>query len=89
MNFKILLVARHSDYNFLIITNWKNNEKKKKTKYDLCYIKFQTDLSQNGDLAENETLRNLWQWLGLSRQLVEDGTLSYSDNKHPGVRWKI
>ncbi|XP_043268495.1 GATOR complex protein MIOS-B [Venturia canescens] len=44
------------------------------------------ELAQNGELAENETLKNLWQWLYLSRSLVEDGTIPSTDNKHPGVR---
>ncbi|KAG7207947.1 hypothetical protein KM043_009533 [Ampulex compressa] len=44
------------------------------------------ELAQNGELAENETLKNLWQWLYLSRSLVEDGTILSPDNKHPGVR---
>ncbi|XP_046467941.1 GATOR2 complex protein MIOS [Neodiprion pinetum] len=44
------------------------------------------ELSQNGELAENDTLKNLWQWLYLSRSLVEDGTICSPDNKHPGVR---
>ncbi|RLU21193.1 hypothetical protein DMN91_005566 [Ooceraea biroi] len=44
------------------------------------------DLAQNGDVAEDETLKNLWQWLYLSRSLVEAGTIQSPDNKHPGVR---
>ncbi|XP_031849285.1 GATOR complex protein mio isoform X3 [Nomia melanderi] len=44
------------------------------------------ELAQNGELAENDTLKNLWQWLYLSRYLVEDGTILSQDNKHPGVR---
>lgn len=44
------------------------------------------ELAQNGELAENETLKNLWQWLCLSQSLVEDGTIPSPDNKHPGVR---
>ncbi|XP_076393574.1 GATOR complex protein mio isoform X2 [Megachile rotundata] len=44
------------------------------------------ELAQNGELAENDTLKNLWQWLYLSRYLVEDGTIPSPDNKHPGVR---
>ncbi|XP_053983472.1 GATOR complex protein MIOS [Hylaeus volcanicus] len=44
------------------------------------------ELTQNGDLAEDDTLKNLWQWLYLSRYLVEDGAISSPDNKHPGVR---
>ncbi|XP_015608765.1 GATOR complex protein MIOS-B [Cephus cinctus] len=44
------------------------------------------ELSQNGDLAENETLKNLWQWLYLSRSLVDDDTIQSPENKHPGVR---
>ncbi|XP_015172042.1 PREDICTED: WD repeat-containing protein mio [Polistes dominula] len=44
------------------------------------------ELAQNGELAENDTLKNLWQWLYLSRSLVEDGTVISPDNKHPGVR---
>lgn len=46
----------------------------------------QTDLAQNGDIAEDDTLKNLWQWLYLSRSLVEAGTIQSLDNKHPGVR---
>ncbi|EFN84236.1 GATOR complex protein MIOS [Harpegnathos saltator] len=44
------------------------------------------DLAQNGELAENETLKHLWQWLYLSGALVEDGTIHSVDNKHPGIR---
>ncbi|XP_071561781.1 GATOR2 complex protein MIOS-B [Temnothorax nylanderi] len=44
------------------------------------------ELAHNGDIAENETLKNVWQWLYLSRSLVEDGTIQSPDNKHPGVR---
>ncbi|OXU30787.1 hypothetical protein TSAR_008781 [Trichomalopsis sarcophagae] len=44
------------------------------------------ELSQNGELADDETLKNLWQWLYLSRSLVEDGTIPSPDNKHPGVK---
>ncbi|KAJ8676074.1 hypothetical protein QAD02_011860 [Eretmocerus hayati] len=44
------------------------------------------ELSQNGELADDETLKNVWQWLYLSRSLVEDGTIPDADNKHPGVR---
>lgn len=48
----------------------------------------QTDLAQNGDIAENETLKNLWQWLYLSRSLVEDNTIqSFDNNQYPGVRY--
>lgn len=47
---------------------------------------YQPELAHNGDLAQNETLKNLWQWLQLSRTLVDDGTISNFDNKHPGVR---
>ncbi|XP_066586197.1 GATOR2 complex protein MIOS [Prorops nasuta] len=46
----------------------------------------QIELAQNGELAENETLKNLWQWLSLSHSLVDDGTILTTDNKHPGVR---
>ncbi|XP_014229294.1 GATOR complex protein MIOS-B [Trichogramma pretiosum] len=44
------------------------------------------ELPQNGELAEDDTLKNVWQWLYLSRSLVEDGTIPSPDNKHPGVR---
>ncbi|XP_058794718.1 GATOR complex protein MIOS-B [Phymastichus coffea] len=44
------------------------------------------ELSQNGELAENDILKNLWQWLYLSRSLVEDGTIPSPENKHPGVK---
>jgi len=46
----------------------------------------QTDLAQNGEIAGNDALKNLWQWLYLSRSLVEDGVIQSPDNKHPGVR---
>lgn len=46
----------------------------------------QPDLAQNGELAENETLKHLWQWLYLSGALVEDGTIHSVDSKHPGIR---
>ncbi|XP_034949422.1 GATOR complex protein MIOS [Chelonus insularis] len=45
-----------------------------------------SDLSQNGEVAEDETLKNLWQWLCLSRSLVEDGIIPSIHNYHPGVR---
>ncbi|XP_067210981.1 GATOR2 complex protein MIOS-B isoform X2 [Linepithema humile] len=45
-----------------------------------------TDLAQNGEIAGNDTLKNLWQWLYLSRSLVEDNVIQSPDNKHPGVR---
>ncbi|KAH0544233.1 GATOR complex protein MIOS-B [Cotesia glomerata] len=44
------------------------------------------ELSQNGEVAENETLKNLWQWLYLSKSLVEDGIIPSIYNYHPGVR---
>ncbi|XP_014207535.2 GATOR complex protein MIOS-A [Copidosoma floridanum] len=44
------------------------------------------ELAQNGELAEDETLKNLWQWLYLSRSLVEDGTIATGVLKHPGIR---
>lgn len=49
-------------------------------------MRLQPELAHNGDIAENETLKNLWQWLYLSRSLVEDGTVQSPDNKYPGVR---
>lgn len=50
------------------------------------HVSLQPELAQNGELAENDTLKNLWQWLYLSRYLVEDNTIPSPDNKHPGVR---
>ncbi|XP_063974813.1 GATOR2 complex protein MIOS [Diachasmimorpha longicaudata] len=44
------------------------------------------ELSQNGELAENDQLKNLWHWLYLSRSLVEDGVIPSGDTQHPGVR---
>jgi hypothetical protein len=51
------------------------------------YLKiFQPELWQNGDLAEEESLKNLWHWLYLSRSLVEDGSMQGVDSKLPGIR---
>jgi hypothetical protein len=47
---------------------------------------FQPELWQNGDLAEDEALKNLWHWLYLSRSLVEDGSMQGVDSKLPGIR---
>ncbi|KDR16180.1 GATOR complex protein MIOS [Zootermopsis nevadensis] len=44
------------------------------------------ELWQNGDLAEEESLKNLWHWLYLSRSLVEDGSMRGVDSKLPGIR---
>ncbi|RZF47041.1 hypothetical protein LSTR_LSTR012618 [Laodelphax striatellus] len=50
------------------------------------------ELWQNAELAENESLSHIWQWLHLSKSLVDDGTLEVTNTKHPGVRmmgrWK-
>ncbi|KAL0278558.1 UNVERIFIED_CONTAM: hypothetical protein PYX00_000352 [Menopon gallinae] len=43
------------------------------------------ELRQNGDLAEDESLKNLWCWLYSSRTLVENGTIKSLTNYHPGV----
>ena len=47
---------------------------------------FQPELWQNGDLAEEEPLKNLWHWLYLSRSLVEDGSMQGVDSHLPGIR---
>ncbi|GFG38305.1 hypothetical protein Cfor_12188 [Coptotermes formosanus] len=44
------------------------------------------ELWQNGDLAEEEPLKNLWHWLYLSRSLVEDGSMQGVDSQLPGIR---
>jgi hypothetical protein len=49
-------------------------------------IYFQPELWQNGDLAEDESLKNLWHWLFLSRSLVEDGSMQGVDSKLPGIK---
>lgn len=43
------------------------------------------ELIQNGDLAEDENLKNLWGWLYSSRSLVENGIVKSISNYHPGV----
>lgn len=43
------------------------------------------ELWQNGELAEDESLRNLWHWLYASRSLVEDETIKSPNHYHPGV----
>lgn len=50
------------------------------TKYGL-----KPELWQNGEFAEDETLKNLWYWLYSSRCLVEDGIIKSVSNYHPGV----
>lgn len=37
------------------------------------FLSFQSDLWQNADLADDETLSNMWHLLALSKSLVEDG----------------
>uniref|UniRef100_A0A1B6CGC5 MIOS-like alpha-solenoid domain-containing protein n=1 Tax=Clastoptera arizonana TaxID=38151 RepID=A0A1B6CGC5_9HEMI len=45
------------------------------------------ELWQNGELVDDESLKNLWQWLYLSRNLVEDGHIDVNGtSNHPGVR---
>lgn len=43
------------------------------------------ELVQNGELAEDENLKNLWCWLYSSRSLVEKGIIKSLFNYHPGV----
>lgn len=43
------------------------------------------DLAQNGELAEDENLKNLWTWFHSSRNLVEKGIIKSHSNFHPGV----
>ncbi|KAK6624092.1 hypothetical protein RUM44_010950 [Polyplax serrata] len=43
------------------------------------------ELYKNGDLAEDEALKNLWYWLHLSRSLLEKGVVKSSSSRHPGV----
>ncbi|XP_075236939.1 GATOR complex protein mio isoform X2 [Lycorma delicatula] len=45
-----------------------------------------SELWQNGELAEDNSLKKLWQWLHLSYMLVEDGVLEAAGTHHPGVR---
>nr|XP_018911247.1 PREDICTED: WD repeat-containing protein mio isoform X2 [Bemisia tabaci] len=48
------------------------------------------DLAQNGDLVTDEALKNVWQWLHLSKSLVEQGAISpHATSKHPGIRCVI
>nr|CAD7396882.1 unnamed protein product [Timema cristinae] len=44
------------------------------------------DLWQNGDLADDDDLKNLWYWLYLSRSLVEEGNMWGVNSRLPGVR---
>ncbi|KAK7593002.1 hypothetical protein V9T40_007754 [Parthenolecanium corni] len=45
------------------------------------------ELWQNGAISESETLDNVWQWLHLSKTLVDSGNITSSDNiYHPGIR---
>ncbi|KAL1463656.1 hypothetical protein WDU94_015390 [Cyamophila willieti] len=45
------------------------------------------DLGQNGNLAEDESLKAVWKMLSYCRKLVDDGTIpNIADLKHPGIR---
>ncbi|XP_046677873.1 GATOR complex protein MIOS-B-like [Homalodisca vitripennis] len=45
------------------------------------------EIWQNGDLAEDQNLKNLWHWLYCSRNLVQDGYIEANGStRHPGVR---
>ncbi|XP_054286757.1 GATOR complex protein MIOS [Macrosteles quadrilineatus] len=45
------------------------------------------ELWQNGELADDEELKNLWHWLYCSRNLVQDGYIeSNGSTRHPGIR---
>ncbi|KAG8255982.1 hypothetical protein J6590_079341, partial [Homalodisca vitripennis] len=44
------------------------------------------EIWQNGDLAEDQNLKNLWHWLYCSRNLVQDGYIEANGStRHPGV----
>ncbi|KAJ9588221.1 hypothetical protein L9F63_018385 [Diploptera punctata] len=47
------------------------------------------ELWQNGDLAEDESLKNLWFWLNVSRSLVDDGNMRGIECPLPGVRYLL
>lgn len=51
-----------------------------KTEYGL-----KQDLWQNADLANDESLSNLWHFMALSNSLVEDGCIRAGQCRHPGV----
>jgi hypothetical protein len=44
------------------------------------------ELYKNGEMVDNEMLSNVWNWLFLSGKLVDDGTLTGTQCKHPGVQ---
>ncbi|XP_066997693.2 GATOR2 complex protein MIOS isoform X2 [Anabrus simplex] len=44
------------------------------------------ELWENGDLAEDERLKKVWQWLSLSRSHVDDGRIRGITSRLPGVR---
>lgn len=44
------------------------------------------ELWRNGELVDDETLSNVWNWLHLSGKLVEEGVIRGHNSKHPGVK---
>ncbi|RZC42359.1 WD repeat-containing protein mio-B [Asbolus verrucosus] len=44
------------------------------------------EIYKNGEMVDNEMLANVWNWLFLSRKLVEEGLLNGTQCKHPGVQ---
>lgn len=41
---------------------------------------------QNGELSDDQMLLDVWQWLHLSRSLVDEGDVKISGIKHPGIK---
>lgn len=41
---------------------------------------------QNSELADNTMLMDIWQWLHLSRTLVDETTFRMTGTRHPGVK---
>lgn len=44
------------------------------------------ELWKNGELADDPMVESLWDWLYLSKCLVEEGNLKAVGHKHPGVK---
>lgn len=51
------------------------------------YLMFQSNLSENGELAESKDLKRLWRWLHLSSNLSDEGLVPSNNTRHPGVRY--
>lgn len=59
-----------------------SNKMKRRTKLDYG---LKDELWKNGEIAEDEMLSNVWNWLHLSGKLMEKGILK-GNIKHPGVQ---